>query len=211
MIAGCEENPENLQHQLPEGSTIFNPEYDYMQYCDLFYAGDDFVCNAFAPCYTDLQFHYDDELPPQSVRFDGLTFFVYQTSDLEENGEFSYKSYLLSIADAYEKPTGEVLGYTANAGDEGYAFTVIFVDAIDSCYPNDPSMIEKTTVHELGHMRADLPHLCFDTYPTIQNSFHNSSSCVMGTGEISTCTYIDLTQNLHFCDSCCLYLGYVNW
>jgi hypothetical protein len=204
----------------PDGRSSFYPEYDYMDAYDAFAYGTARAVNAFAPCGTDLNVFFDEVITPaQVLHYDSVGYFMMQHAQLtgSPDAQFVYKSYLLAIEDAHHKPVlpppfGEILGRTYDTGS-GYAWAVIFVQAIIDEYPGYPDMIDKTAIHEMGHMRADLTHLCYtpDSVNWYMSPYHDDSSCVMGQARISLCTNKDLATNPHFCPACCGRLKQVQW
>ena len=65
------------------------------------------------------------------------------------------------------------------------------------------------TIHQLGHQRAGLTHLCLPD--TTMNPAHSDSSCVMGQGEFAICTDFDLCWDPQFCENCRNALTNVSW
>lgn len=212
------EDPRQYIETPPDSRTWYTPEYDYKAGYDVFTLYQVAV-NAFASCRTDLSITFDDVITPaEEVRYDSIGWIMdyYSQTTGGIDPQFACGSYLLAIKDAYNKPSipglGEILGVTFDTGS-GYAWAAIFVQAIMDNYPGDERMLIKTAIHEMGHMRAYLSHLCYspDTLHWYMSSDHDDVSCVMGTGKIAMCTGQDLTVNPHFCPKCCDRLGQVGW
>ena len=68
---------------------------------------------------------------------------------------------------------------------------------------------DKTAIHELGHQRARLSHLCLDEYS--MNPDHNAEDCVMGNGELAICTGENLVFYPEFCPACRDRIKAVDW
>ena len=212
-------SPGDVTEQPPDGRTIFFPEYDYMEGYDVFQYGQTYAINAFDPCNTDFWAFYDEVITPvRQIRWDSIGWYVvnqWSRTTGGSNPSFDYKAYMCAIKDAYDRPPGEsgTLAYTVDGGAEGYTWSVIFVQAITDRFPGDQGAIEHTTIHEMGHMRADLTHLCYtlDSVIWLMSPDHDDSSCVMGEEKISRCTNKDLSINPHFCPACCGRIMHVQW
>ena len=83
-------------------------------------------------------------------------------------------------------------------GPEGWS--VVFWD---QCESDDHRM--KVLIHELGHQRTTLTHLCED------RSNHDRDDCVMGQGIISPCTGKNLINTPRFCPKDELKLRDITW
>lgn len=201
----------------PNARTLFKPEYDRQFGYNLFDQGTAKVENTYAPCGTDVSIQFDEVITPvQVIHYDSVGFYMNAHAQIS-NGQFDFKAYLLAIKDASNKPPPpppgiEILARTYDHGS-GFAWAVIYVDAIKRNYPfpDDQPMIDKVTIHEMGHMRVNLTHLCDALTGQIMTADHDDSSCVMGSGKISTCTNKDLTVNPHFCPADCERLKKVKW
>lgn len=202
----------------PDAVSAYIPEYDHMVGYDVLTGYED-VVNAFSSCRTDLNVIFDDVIYPAfSINFNSIGEFMTEHAQLitgQSGPEFACGSYLLAVLDAYNKPIlpdGEVAGITFGTGS-GFAWAVIFVQVLYETYPGDQNMINKTPIHELGHMRANLTELCYKDYQGYwhMGADHDDQSCVMGQGKIAICTGWDVTANPHFCPKCCNRLSQVQW
>jgi hypothetical protein len=132
------------------------------------------------------------------------------------DSSFMYKVQLLGMPDALNKPGGgvfEIVGITFfDTAD--HRRSAIFVQAIRDLGGDVQGMLEKSVIHELGHARAKLTHLCYfneEDSTWYQSSDHDDPACVMGQARIAPCTGYDLTVDPHFCPACCNRLKRVNW
>ena len=215
MGISCWEYPERkTDAPEPDPKRTFRMEYDYMWGYDVFAQGTQKADSAFSPANTDLVIHFDDIIEPAHV-VDWESLGIYLSWYWEITGgpdpRFVYKSYMMAMQDADGKPSEqgeEMLGYTAAGGLEGLAHSVIFVQAIMDNYPGDQNMIDKTPIHEMGHIRG-LHDLC-DTNG-IFNPEHDENDCVMGQGKYPVCTGQDVSINPHFCSACCDRVKQVEW
>lgn len=127
-----------------------------------------------------------------------------------------YGSYLAGI-NVYngEGSNPDAIGLTFAPGVANWSMSVIYVDRIrlnqpDGRYsPYDAqTIVEAVTVHELGHTRAYLSHLC--EYP----HYHNDSRCIMSLNLPKTnCqnSYDVIDLGIRYCDSCKAKLKRVKW
>lgn len=72
----------------------------------------------------------------------------------------------------------------------------------------DLPAIPGVIIHELGHARADLSHLCEDPFD------HDAKDCIMAEDEIHPwCSpeWVNVLDNLHFCNKCRDKIRRVNW
>jgi len=185
-------------------SSWFQPEYDFMFGYNVFPNFDvTCVADVFAACNTYFDIVSSDIIyPAESVAFDSLLNYAYHHS-IKVNGELINGAYILALPDAPGKPNSNALGVTISPGDPGIAASFIFVQAVRDAYPGDASKIEYAVIHECGHLRANLSHLCSETSPGSGvwevNPDHNDSRCVMSNWPYSSCTLYDVTVNPHFC------------
>ncbi|MEW5994524.1 MAG: hypothetical protein AB1744_09025 [Candidatus Zixiibacteriota bacterium] len=208
-------SPGDATEEPPDGRSIFNPEYDYMEGYDVFPTGESYAMNAFAPCNTDLIAYFDEVITPAvEIEFDSLYYYMRDHAQIYSDSTFVYKAQLLGMPDALDKPVVHginPLGVTF-FGPFDDRRSAIFVQAIRDLGGDVQSMLEKTVIHELGHARGKLTHLCYYSGGNwYQSPDHNDEACVMGRARISLCTGRDLTANPHFCPACCDRLKRVNW
>lgn len=217
----CEENqnPNNYANQPPDVNLWFYPEYDYMfVYPDdinIFPNSDcSYVTDVFSTCYTDFSYVPGGVNDLEEVDYSDLYRYAENHSILFQ-GELINGAYILALPDALDKPNPEALGITINGGQKGVAASFIFVQAIRDEYPGDISIIEYAVIHECGHLRDSLSHLC-EEYPAGSNQWymsseHNHNRCVMANGPYSPCTLYWVNTNPLFCDSCRVRLWSVDW
>ncbi|MEK7775479.1 MAG: hypothetical protein AAB305_06305 [Candidatus Zixiibacteriota bacterium] len=213
----------NPQEVTPDGFTVFAVEYDYMTGCNVFTgetAGEEYPLPAFASCKTSLKIVYDEVITTvvyPDFNQNGLLNYVldHAQASLGPPVDFYYDHYLIGMANAYNKP-GEgyfatfayTMSWTEQEGGDHIRCTAIFNDEIQTNGgSNKPATLKKTVIHELGHNRAALQHLCklnSSNSGWVQDSLlHNDPGCVMGVGITSLCSSTDLTANPHFCTICC--------
>jgi len=201
----------------PDGRSVFFPEYDYMEDYDVFQYGEKYAIDAFDPCNTDFD-AFDDDIITPAVEIDFYHLFDYMKDHAQryDDSTFVYKVQLLGMGDALNKPgegAFEIVGITFYDTTD-HRRSAIFVQAIIDMGGDVQSMLEKSVIHELGHARGKLTHLCyFDTIDSTwyQSPDHNDPACVMGQGRIAPCTGHDLTVDPHFCPACCNRLKRVKW
>lgn len=199
----------------PDPRRTYSMEYDHMLTYDVFaYPGQQRAEAAFSAANTDLAIHFSDIIVPAVMwPYDSVQYY-YDDYWTQVAGRLVYKTYMIAIMDAWDKPPqpggGVLIGETRGGRMEGVAHSIIFVQAIRDVYGGDQNMESKTTIHEIGHMRAIASELC-DENGVFMNPDHNDSSCVMGQGKIATCTDKDLSINPHFCPMCIDKIKKVSW
>jgi hypothetical protein len=221
MDISCKEESDDKIQVDSDTECTYQMEYDHMLSYDVFAPpGESCIRQAFSEASTELDITFsDDDIPAAIWPYQelGAYYYPYMTRQIVEGvGEMLvHKSYLIAIQDASGKPPepdGSIMtGYTIDKGKEGAATSVVFVKAIRDNHPNNQRMEYKVTIHEMGHARASLTHLCLDNNPNIMSDEHDTADCVMGQGEISTCTGLDLTVLLHFCPKCREKIKKVSW
>jgi hypothetical protein len=224
MEISCKEPADDKTQVDGDTTRTFQMEYDHMVGYDVFASpGESYIRQAFDAASTKLDVTFSDgNIEPAIWKFDSLGYYYsnyWTTQYIPGVGtRLVYKSYLIAIKDAWNKPpeTKDVimLGYTPknDRGIEGIAQSVIFVQAIRDNYPGVTRMEYKVTIHEMGHARVDLTHLCLDSDPYVMNdNDHDLDDCVMGQGQVAPCTNMDLSINLHFCPKCRGKLKGVTW
>jgi len=194
-------------------------EYDCQISYNVFGGGTQKADSAFSPANTDVWVNYSEEgLTDSIVNWPKVTAYMSWHWELisgpVELGypKLRYSSYMMAMQDATEKPSDEgeeILGCTFSPGACGYTCAVIFVQAIKNSFPEDQNMIDYVPIHEMGHMRGTLTHLC-DEYGMMRSE-HNDSSCVMGQDKFAICTGKDVSANPHFCPMCIEKLKQVLW
>lgn len=201
-----------------DGIAVFIMEYDCQSGYHIF-ADTSNIAQTFREANTELSIFFDAlYLYPEEVNYESLGYYLFQhftTIGSPPDQQLRYKSYIIAIKDAYNKPVepGDqiMLGQTSAGGDEGFAHSVIFVQSIKDNYdpPDEENMLAKTPIHEMGHLRAGLPELCNEDGSF--NPEHNEFDCVMGQGKIAICTGYDVATNPHFCSSCIQKLKEIKW
>lgn len=214
LFTSCwDSDPDDYTEQPPDGRSCFQPEYDYMEGYDVFQYGQTYAINAFDPCNTDFWAFQDEVITPAvEIDFNELYYYMRDHAQIYDDSTFVYKAQLLGMPKALNVPGGLVPTGITMRDTLGYIRSAIFVQNIRDLGGDVQSMLEKVVIHELGHMRGDLTHLCYESGGNwYQSPDHNDEACVMGQGRISYCTGRDLTANPHFCPACCARLKRVNW
>lgn len=185
----------------------FTLEYDHQLSYDAFAWGKNKVENAFEEANTTLEFVYNDTLPDSLIRVDSLGRYYLNHVERDSTGvQALYEGYLCGIKGVCDN-NGVDLDtlWGATSGYPGpYSWSFI---CMDSELPG--GCVQKTIIHELGHQRAGLTHLCLPD--TTMNPAHSDSSCVMGQGEFAICTDFDLCWDPQFCENCRNALTNVSW
>jgi hypothetical protein len=73
------------------------------------------------------------------------------------------------------------------------------------------SMEIRILLHEWGHVRADLPHLCLPAGGGMDIDNHDEPDCIMARSEYAECTGQWVDRNMHFCGICLDELKRVTW
>jgi|GEM_PF-1253313 len=219
----CREEDDDKTDVVCDVTQRYQLEYDHMVGYDPFLPpGETHIRLAFSEggAWTQLMItESDDDIPAEEWPYQELGAYMrpYMTREITPGvGEvLSYKSYLIAIQDASGNPPEpegyEMVGVTYYKGQEGVTNSAIFMQAIRDNHPDDEMMEFKVTIHEMGHARAALTHLCDEQDPNIQNPDHDADDCVMGKGKIASCTGMDLTILLHFCPACRDKIKKVTW
>ncbi len=209
----------------PNGRTVFEFEYDYMTGYNVFASGETYARNPFSSCNTDLTIAYDQEniTPPSTMINFTLVLNYMQTHAQKYLGgsqhDYIYTAHLLGMNNASNKPFEQSFAMFATTfrfrhtdTSALFLFTAIYKDEILSFGGDVQAMLQKTVIHELGHSRGNLTHLCDPSgLGWVQAPEHDDPSCVMGTGHISLCSSNNLTINPHFCPADCERLKKITW
>jgi hypothetical protein len=202
FVWGCEIKPPT-----PTDGGKFTLEYDHEESWTCFPWGLDRAQNAFYETNTVLDIIYDDTtLTDALVGY--LQRFTYHDThrQWDENNDGVYPGYLCGIkgfADTLGQLIDTIAGLTwMDVPYHCFSFVCGYV-AYSWNYR------DKTAIHELGHQRAHLSHLCIDDYT--MNPDHNAEDCVMGNGEVAICTNQNLTMHPEFCGNCCNAIKGVSW
>jgi len=206
-----------------------------MEGYDIFPNGEEYVINAFSEGNTNFSaFHSDSDIRSYIIPYkDDLYDFINQYGECKKNSNedciyeniddggniyqlihFCHGAYLAGIKDYDDKPEYS-LGMTVCSGQSELAFSIIFVKYIRD-RNNQPysaeDIIEGTVIHELGHARADLSHLCngINFNPEHDANFR----CIMS----NVLPYNDCMENVDillygpkFCGRCCDKLKNNSW
>jgi hypothetical protein len=205
FLSSCGEN-----QITPTNGKVFTIEYDHqISYNVLFGIDKSAIEQAFEQANTELDFEYDDEdLPNYWVRLDSLYEYYIEHVKRDSLGTVMYPGYLCCIQrvrNSWGNPLDQFWGFTYHLPTPrvGHSFVVLGNPTIPfECRA-------KVTIHELGHQRCIVTHLCLND--TTINPEHNDSTCVMGKGKIPTCTDKDLCNDPHFCQACRNAIGSVSW
>lgn len=231
---------------IPDVTLHFKPEYDCISGYDIFPGQDfDYVANVFDDANTVFSPYFSDTYIATGYPWtvEQLYDFVDDHADCfkDDSGncvelsdgvnsfnKLEKKLYLASLIN-YEDNS---LGGTLNDGEAHKAICFIFFDHIVALADN-PLVTEDfeqirngTVIHELGHGRADLPHLCYDDDPYDSDyseddvdydnhDFTNLDVCIMA----NTFPRPDCLESndesplysIHFCNKCKNKLKAVQW
>ncbi len=183
LISGCGESTGDTGGAPPSDVLLkFLPEYDCAVGCDVFQNGYEYARHAFAQANTDFVPIFDqNNIPQTSASFsyeEQMVTFVDAHANCwqDANGDcvrdtndvmnlLAYKSYFLG-AHTYilsENETQGFLGISLNGGDCYTAFGMVFMFNIQTHTGSTWSaedIMQGVVIHELGHVRAGLEHLC---------------------------------------------------
>ncbi len=188
----------------------FNMEYDHMESYDVFNGvGQDRVKNAFEPAKTNLNIAWSNWIDDQVWDYRYLDSLYVTTYADRTNGLFDHKCYLLAMGEVIHLPVPDIGGATRDDGIQGKVRSFIFVYNIRQHFPDYEEMVHKVVIHELGHARASLTHLCI--FDNTMSPDHDFEDCVMAEGRYATCTGYDVTVYLHFCNKCINEIQAVKW
>jgi len=199
LVWGCSSDP-----VVETNGKTFTIEYDHQESYETHGLARSTAEKAFEQANTTLEFVFNDTLPDCYIsEADLRAYFLYHV-EKDSTGNRKYPGYLCGIQALLDSITGEVLDSVAGESTSGQGWSFVCVEVTGF-----GAHLNKTTIHELGHQRASLPHLCLDA--NTMNPTHNDSSCVMGQGETSICTGKDLTWDPHFCPACRNTIKNVSW
>lgn len=197
---GCSENTVDQTY-----GRNFTIEYDHQEDCDINYLARNSATSAFNAANTTLEFKFNDTLLPCYISEADLRLYYFYHVQRDSTGMGTkYPGYLCSILAIQDSITGEMIDTLAGKSTlgQGYSFVCYEVTSFES-------YLSKTAIHELGHQRGSLSHLCLNA--NTMNPAHNDSSCVMGQGQTATCTGKDLIWEPHFCPICRNTIKNVSW
>ncbi len=189
--------------------TTFKFEYDWMDGYDAFTtATEEWVIEAFRDAKTIPWIKESDRLGYAVYNFSELDSLVRDWGDTLDDGAWEHTCYVVSLGKVEDLEPEELMGLSTWKGIEGKATVYIFLQNIKRLYENEAKMVPRVIIHELGHARADLTHLC--EYP----SNHDADDCIMAEDEINPwCSpdWVSVLDNLHFCNKCCNKISRVEW
>ncbi len=193
----------------PDTLSIFEFEYDWMDGWDAFTTGSEhWVTEAFRDAKTHLWIVESNELDYVVYNFSQLDSLVRSWGDTLNDGTWDRTCYLVSLGNVEGLEPEDLMGLATWKGVEGRATVYIFLQNIKRLYPNESRMVPRVIIHELGHARANLTHLCEDP------ANHDADDCIMAEEEIHPyCSpeWVNVLDNLHFCDKCCNKIYRVKW
>lgn len=171
---------------------------------------------AFDQANTDLEIVYSEEYIPDTVvswELKGMYMSWHWHTTGGPDPRFVFKSYTISVCSLSNVPPDEgvVLGWSSGRGMEGLAMGMILTGTIRFVYMPSDSMEIKVLLHEWGHMRDNLPHLCLSAGGGMDFDNHNQQDCLMAQTEIAECTGQWVDRNMHFCGICLDKLKKVTW
>lgn len=198
-ICRCEKQIE------PTNGKTFTIEYDHQVSYDCLRDGTRKVDNAFKEANSPLEFVPDDTLADEYISEADLGSYFFNHVERDSAGvNRKYPGYLCGIQALLDSISGGVLDTVAGQSTMGQGYSFICVQVADFLW-----YLDKHIIHELGHQRAGLSHLCLNANK--MNPAHNDSSCVMGQSETAICTGKDLTWEPHFCPACLNTIRNVTW
>ncbi|MGB8656273.1 MAG: hypothetical protein WCE90_00630 [Candidatus Zixiibacteriota bacterium] len=174
------------------------------------------LASAFHIADTDTDFLYNElNLLPVDIPYDSLG--IYHLIHWSHTP--GYNMHLLAVQ-GLTNNTGSLAGYSTPGGSFG--FTFIFVQDILDFNCIDPLyVIDKATIHELGHQRGGLRHASGPDNPHPED--HDSPFCVMNednsfSGNNDNNPNNDppglmrwFTTNPHFCPNCVNAIRSISW
>ena len=194
----------NDPNETPDDQLTFECEYDFVSGYDVFPISGgkhdyDYVVKAFNAGNTSFEPYIGSNAeladPADFTSNEEVYAFVKTNAECARDGSgncipfgseisrLEHKSYLAGVG---SWPTHTVLGKTLYSAMEGGALTMIFDDNIAGWYnshseiPGKRELVQQTVVHELGHLRANLPHVCNGFFVDNENhSISGSFICVM--------------------------------
>jgi hypothetical protein len=204
---GCKEDPKPTIIEEPTDTLRnFNVEYDWVHDWDVLVShSDEYVTDAFGDAKTALWINKDEDLGDLVCEYDSLESYAKLWGDTLEDGKWARTCYMVSLGYVEGLPSGGLFGETAWPGQKGKATVFIFMQRINCYYQNNAKVNAWCVIHELGHGRARLTHLCE------QEEDHDSYDCVMSQDKIAWCTNRDVTGKLDFCDKCRDKIRSVRW
>jgi len=172
------------------------------------------LTSAFHVADTDTDFFRDeDDITPEQIEWDNLGAYHLQ----HWSGASGYNMHLLAIKGLKDNTSRE-LGRSVE-GPFGYSY--VFVGDIMDFFEEDPNVVKKVAVHELGHQRADLSH---PSGEDAQPQNHDSPFCVMNqdigywgnndddpNNDPPEVLYRWFIHNPHFCDKCVNKIKNIDW
>ena len=219
------------------GESTFAPEYDFISGCDI-RAGSSHNFDYAATVFDDANTVFSPYVGMDAEIGDGgrfntrrdITNFIntYAECDTDYSGDCSELVWGSYLAGVHYGPLLEGLGQTGgvtyNGGQRGKAISLIYVDYVRSVAQSlglgESELMEAAVIHELGHLRADLSHLCYgDPYEVNFDYAHHNheplGACIMSnrfprpdcleSGDDGP------LERIHFCGKCIDSLKKVTW
>lgn len=206
ILSNCSKKPEDEYSRV-----TYEVEFDHQVSADIIAAAgqgafENKVGNAFDRAEdgarTFVSLRADDAsfnnraLPDEIIPYDEIG--LYTATHRRLNGSTpEIPGYLVLLKDVSNQPNPNENGYSV-VGPSGWSILVW-----DKCGSTEERI--KVIIHELGHQRTSLTHLC--EYP----GNHNRDDCVMGQGIIASCTGENLVNNPRFCNTCELKIRTITW
>jgi hypothetical protein len=210
MEISCWETSDDKTEVDGDTTLIFYMEYDHMwSYDVLENDGEQRLRDAFSPSGTELIIHVSNWIDDEVWDYRDLdSVYVPMYAD-RTNGLFDHKCYLLAMGEVTNLPVPDIGGATRDDGQPGKVRSFIFVHNIREYYPDYEKMVHKVTIHEMGHARANLSHLC--QADGTMSPDHDVPDCIMAQGRWASCTGFDVTLELRFCNMCRERISNVSW
>ncbi len=238
LLKGCKEKEVNTTTPTPSeevsNDLVFPCEYNYYSGYEVFPGGNyNYVTKESADVNTKFELHEGVPLgmgggpdfeTTTDIREHVNTWAEHKTGGAFEGGiqELEHRLYLFGAA---YFDNGDYnrwgLGGTLNLGNGGHAVCVIWKDHIDDNLDalinggiqgvNSTSMTEFAVLHELGHGRAALQHLCDESTRETDHSKPNKVlTCVMANRPYNPACLGDCDpgpceqpiRHRHYCDKC---------
>jgi hypothetical protein len=203
FVSGCGETPVTITN----GKT-FTIEYDHQQSwtCFPWWDGPERARKAFKKADTELNIIYNDTTLTDSLVKLSQRLIYHDDHRQWEDSIPVFPAYLCGIK-AFTYDNGVMIDTIA-----GWTYYSIYFPRwsfVCGYIAYGYNFRDKTSIHELGHQRANLSHLCIDE--NTMNPDHNAEDCVMGQGEWAVCTNKNLTNHPEFCSNCCNIIRGISW
>ena len=188
----------------PTTGRLYEIEYDHQMSYDCLEYGTRRVDDAFNEANTYLDFVPSDSLSDEYISEADLGLYYFNQVEVDTaTGYRKHPGYLCGIRAVLDSIGGEILDTVAGESTLGQGYSFVCVEVADYLW-----YLDEYIIHELGHQRAALTHLCLNE--STMSPAHDDSACVMGSGERAVCTGKDLAW-ASFCPACRNAISNVTW